>query len=254
MAYTPDPYDDTQPIAGSVRAQEAAPEFRAIKTALIAHKAAIDTTLPGSVTSEAAARTAADAALDARLDAVESQTGYKYKQHLSGSGNFTVPAGITEIEVDMQGGGRGMCYAYTYPASSAPYRWFVRVDAIPAEHRKVVLTVTPGDVIAYAVGANDVLAETFTGGTAGQWSVAASTAATNSTFGSLTALKGAIAVDISYQSGVAPITATAEDSAVGGSGVKTFPVGNSAGVGGTSQESTARTITNGRGAYITVRW
>ena len=254
MAYTPDAYDNTQPIAGSVRAQEAAPEFRAIKTVLIAHKNAIDTTLPGLVTAEAGTRAAADAALDTRLDAIEGQTAYRYKQHLSGSGNFTVPAGVTELEVDMQGGGRGMCYAYAYPASSSTFRWFARVDAVPAEHRKAVLTVTPGDVIAYSVGANDVLAETFIGGTAGQWSVAASTAATNSTFGSLTALKGSITVDISYQAQVAPITATAEDTAFGGSAVKTFPVGNSAGVGGTSQESTSRTITNGRGAYITVRW
>ena len=173
---------------------------------------------------------------------------------LAGSGNWTVPAGVTSVHVRMKGGGRGAVRSYAYPASSAPFRWNMVVHPLEAEVLEFDLAVTPAALIAYAVGANDVLSETFTGGIAGQYLVSASTAATDSTFGSATARKGRIYPHIQYLAQVAPMSATYEDIAEGSTFIPTFPIGNSAGVGGTSQEYTARSITNGQGAYIVLEY
>jgi hypothetical protein len=234
MSYTPDAYDDTQPL-DSVAAGTAAAEFRTLKTALIDHRDRIE-----------AAETA--------IDAIEARNVPTVRTALSGSGNWTVPAGVTSVHVRMKGGGRGAVRSYAYPASSAPFRWNMVVHPLEAEVLEFDVAVTPGALIAYAVGANDVLSETFTGGFAGQYLVSASTAAADSTFGSATARKGRIDPHIQYNGQVAPMSATYEDVAEGSLYVPTFPIGNSSGVGGTSQESTARSMTNGQGAYIVLEY
>lgn len=81
---------------------------------------------------------------------------------LSGSGSYTVPAGVTSIEVHVVGGG----------ASGERY------GGMGGGYATSIMSVTPGQVIAYAVGA---------GGTA-TCNVGASGA--SSTFGSITAYGG----------------------------------------------------------------
>lgn len=234
MSYTPDAYDNGQPL-DSVAAGTAAAEFRTLKTVLIDHRDRIE-----------AAETA--------IDAIEARNVPTVRVVLSGSGNWPVPAGVTSLHVRMKGGGRGAVRSYAYPASSVPFRWNMHVHPLEAEVLEFDLAVTPAALIAYAVGANDVLSETFTGGWAGQYLVSASTAATDSTFGSATARKGRIDPHIQYAAWVAPMSVTYEDIAEGSAFIPTFPIGNSAGVGGTVQESTARSMTNGQGAYIVLEY
>lgn len=234
MSYTPNPLDPTAPL-DSEKAGTAAAEFRALKTQIVA-------------------MVAVDAALDKRLDAIEAYTSPTELVALTGSGNFTVPAGVTTLWVRMRGGGRAAVRAYAYPASSAPFRWHLHVRPQPAEELVLKLAVTPGDVIAYAVGANDVVAATLTAGTGGSWAVAASTAAADTTFGAYTARKGTIAV-FTDRGAQAPVPyATYEDTAEGSAYVPTFPVGTGPSGGGTSQELTASTLTNGKGAFLWVAY
>ena len=88
MSYTPDPYDDTQPQGATVRAKDAAPEFRAIKAVLKQYR---DTTFP---------------ALDATIDDVQERIGIletagigRRFQLFTSTGTFTVPAGVTKLAV-----------------------------------------------------------------------------------------------------------------------------------------------------------
>lgn len=234
MSYTPNPLDPTQPL-DSVKASTAAAEFRALKTQVVA-------------------MVATDTALDVRLDAIETQSAPTERIALSGSGNFTVPAGITTLWVRMQGGGRAAVRAYAYPASSSGFRWHWHVRPLAAEVLALKLTVTPGDVIAYAVGTNDVIAATLVPGTGGSWDVAASTAATDTTFGAYTARKGLIEVSSENAEQAPTVYATYEDAAEGSSYVPTFPLGTLPSGGGTSQELTASTLTNGKGASLWIEY
>lgn len=183
MPYIPDPLDDTKPIGSDLAL--AAVEFRALKTKLKAHETAVVTTLPDAIT----AVTADLAALTVRK-----------RIQLTGSGNFTVPAGITTLWVTAVGGHRpvgtwGITGTYTF------YYNYIRSGGIAPTLRKR-LTVTPGQVIAYALGANEVLVSTGVGqypATISQVSAAAAT-----TFGDLVAPvasvehKLAVANSVSY--------------------------------------------------------
>lgn len=174
MSYTPDPYDDTQPQGATVRAKDAAPEFRAIKTALKALKTAVTETLPNALT----ALTTRVGNLETAQDALTVRT----RVQLTGSGNFTVPAGVTTLWVTAVGGHRPVG---TWGIVGATlYYNYTRSGGIAPTLRKK-LTVTPAQVIAYALGANEVLASTGVG----QYPAVISqvSAATATTFGDLVA-------------------------------------------------------------------
>ena len=164
MPYTPDPLDDTQPLGSAVQAKDAAPEFRAIKTLLKTLNLAVATTFPTQI-----------AALDTRIDALESHGS----QELTGSGNFTVPTGITSLKVTAAA---GAVNGWTMKSGVTVYAF----KAI-ADNTAVVTTiaVTPGDVIAYSVGvAEDIYYEYDVGGP--NFRIYMNSAATNTVFGSLT--------------------------------------------------------------------
>lgn len=171
MPYTPDALDDTQPNGATVPAKTAAAEFRAIKTVLIAHEEAITDTIPAAL-----------AGLDVRLDSYEATTSLRNRQWLTGSGNFTVPAGVTSLQVSLRGGGvdgvtlvNGTLAFNTLWARGA-------MSCAAGETDTRILTVTPGDVIAYSVGINGVY--TIPSSTDTRFT---ETAATDTTFGAVTA-------------------------------------------------------------------
>lgn len=172
MPYTPDALDDTQPNAATVPAKTAAAEFRAIKTVLIAHKAAINTDIPALVAAQAD-----------RIDAYDALPFLRNRQWLTGSGNFTVPAGVTSLQVSLRGGGVDGV-TLVHGTAGTPNLFWSRgaISCVAGETDTQILTVTPGDVIAYSVGINGVYTianvtdQLFTG-----------TAATDTTFGVITA-------------------------------------------------------------------
>ena len=99
MPYTPDAYDNTKPVGAVNLASSAPEEFRAIKTVLLDHRDRI-VDLETEVTAQGL-----------EIDAINAKTGYKNKQWLTGSGDFTVPAGVTKIKLSMRGGSRGKLLA-----------------------------------------------------------------------------------------------------------------------------------------------
>lgn len=139
MPYTPDAYDNTNPVGSTTPAKEAAPEFRAIKTVLIDHRDRI-------------------VANEADIEALQEGTPFsaRYELHTSGSGNFTVPANVTKLKVTMRGPGvNGFTMFHgTFGVNGSLWS---RGKLMPAngELQTYVVTVTPGDIIAYVVGSNE---------------------------------------------------------------------------------------------------
>ncbi len=172
MPYTPDALDDTQPNGATVPAKTAAAEFRAIKTVLIAHEEAITDTIPAALEG-----------LDVRLDSYEATTSLRNRQWLTGSGNFTVPAGVTSLQVSLRGGGvDGVTLVHGTLGTSGTLWSRGAMSCAAGETDTQILTVTPGDVIAYSVGINGVY--TVPSSTDALFT---ETAATDTTFGAVTA-------------------------------------------------------------------
>lgn len=167
MPYIPDPLDDTKPTGSDLAL--AAIEFRALKTKLKAHETAVVTTLPNATTAVAN-----------DLAALSAAIAVKNRILLTGSGNFTVPAGVTTLWVTARGGATQRC-SYTAPSSHG----FVlgRVEGFPPLIYKK-LAVTPGQVVAYQTGVDEVLGVTpFTTSS----TLSATTAATQTSFGAIVA-------------------------------------------------------------------
>ena len=169
MPYTPTALDDTQPTQAGSKARYTAEELRAIKTLLKSHEQAITTTLPASVADVAADVAALAAKLPTLLNLVQ----------LAGSGNFTVPAGVTKLYVVAVGGGQSGC-TVAPTATGQTLCWYP-----PSQGKSLVqaLSVTAGQTIAYSVGANGVPAVTYEIGPAAVMSSAVAAAAT--AFGSV---------------------------------------------------------------------
>ena len=168
MPYTPDALDDTQPIGSVVPASTAAAEFRTIKTKLIEHETAI--TAITAIADDLAA-------LDARIDAYDGYTFLRNRQWLTGSGNFTVPAGVTSLYVSVAAGGRA---GFHMVRDNISPQWTFEVDPRVSPITRKKITVAPADVIAYSVGADEAISRA--GAT-----ISRDTAPGNSTFGSITA-------------------------------------------------------------------
>lgn len=184
------------------------------------------------------------------------------QSYTTGSGNFTVPADITKIEVDMVAGGGGGGGGSDYGSGGGGSGgWYYNE----------VVDVTPGQVIAYSVGAGGV------GGATG-------TAGTNTTFGALTCTGGGAGSRNAAGSGGTPngmhseghemnTRSSSHGNNVGGPGGSSpFGHGGNGGVGGGpgSNGSPGNTGTgygaggggggnnvfggNGTGGYIKIRW
>ena len=173
MPYTPNALDDTQPTQAGSKARYTAEELRAIKTLLKSHEQAITTTLPASVADVAADVAALAAKLPTLLNLVQ----------LAGSGNFTVPAGVTKLYVVAVGGGQSGC-TVAFPATGQTSCWYP-----PSQGKSLVqaLSVTAGQNIAYSVGANGVPVVTYevTYGIGPSAVIRSAVAASDTAFGSV---------------------------------------------------------------------
>jgi len=170
MPYTANAYDDTTPT-GSTRAEFLDEELRAIKTKLVTHRDSL------------ASQDDAITALDARIDAYDAKTFLRNHVVLTGSGNFTVPAGITALKVCLRGGGvNGVTLVHGQAGTSNTLWARGAISCVAGEEDVRILTVTPGDVIAYSVGINGVY--TVPNATDTMFT---ETAATDTTFGVITA-------------------------------------------------------------------
>ena len=172
MSYTPDPYDDTQPQGATVRAKDAAPEFRAIKTALKALKTAVTETLPNALTALTTSV--------GNLETAQSSLSIKVRQELTGSGNFTVPAGVTTLWVTARGGAKAEGTYHAVGGFGASFT-YTQTRGINSIYRKKI-TVTPSQVIAYSVGLDEIITITNNGTSQ---RLAKTVSAGNTSFGAL---------------------------------------------------------------------
>lgn len=135
---TYDAYDPTTPADTDLAKYQAA-QLRAVKAALVS--------LRDTGTSQAA-----------QIADLIDELGLKLSQvELVGSGNFTVPAGVTRLYILAVGGGQSGC-TVALTATGQTSCWY------PPTSGKLVLkalTVTPGQVISYSVGASGVPAVTY---------------------------------------------------------------------------------------------
>lgn len=200
MAYTPDAEDTAQPT-GNQALSTAALEFRTLKqyikatktaqdvrddaqeaaTALVAANLAAalvtqDTRDDAQDTAISTAQSTADTALATATTALATRV-----TTLSGSGNYTVPAGVTQIVVVMQGGSTGKGRAQ---ATSGHGQFAFYMDSVAGEVVAKKVNVTPGQVIAYSVGVGGFVDVVGHGGLALLEEIIS---ASSSTFGSLEA-------------------------------------------------------------------
>lgn len=172
MPYTPNAEDTAQPT-GNQALSTAALEFRTLKTyiqatktaqaaatALVASNLAAalvtqdtrDDAQDSAITAAAALGTTGIAAAAAALAVAQ---GKLTKEVLTGSGNWTVPAGVTSVLVVVQGG--GSCEAEYSQGSRGGYNFsfFSRKRAGEVQVRSIA--TTPATTIAYSCGVGQQL-------------------------------------------------------------------------------------------------
>ena len=200
MAYTPNAEDTAQPT-GNQALSTAALEFRTLKTYIQATKTAqanatalVASNLAAALVTQDTRDDAQDVAIGtaqstanaAAAIAISAQTVANAAlatrvTTLSGSGNWTVPAGVTQIVVVMQGGSTGKGRAQ---ATSGYGQFAFYMDSVAGEVVAKKINVTPGQVIAYSVGVGGYVDVVGNGGIA---TLEETIAASSSTFGSLEA-------------------------------------------------------------------
>jgi hypothetical protein len=177
MAYTPNAEDTAQPT-GNQALSTAALEFRTLKTYIQATKTAQAVRDDAQDVATAAALVVANAAVSA---AAAAALRFSRITTLTGSGNFTVPAGVTHLMVVARGGGcDGHKWRSTTTVSTTSHTFNVLAAAAPEV--TAFMQVVAGDIIAYSVGANTVIGESGA-------SHVISTAGAATTFGSVVAPK-----------------------------------------------------------------
>lgn len=167
MAYTPNAEDTAQPT-GNQALSTAALEFRtlktyiqAIKTAQAARDTAQDVATALVASNLAGALVTQDTRDDNQDIAIAAATnigitasvlaGTKVnKAVLTGSGNWTVPAGVTRILAIVQGG--GSCEAAYSANNWGGHNWSFYSEATAGELVVASVAVTAGDSIAYVCG------------------------------------------------------------------------------------------------------
>jgi hypothetical protein len=186
------------------------------------------------------------------------------------NGNFTVPIGVSQVEVELWGGGSGSYASLAAVASGG--------GAGGGYSRKLVTSLTPGQVIAVVVGAGGA-AGTTTGSQAGPGGassfgqyVSASGGATNSLSSISQPGNGAtppgvgIGGDVNLtgsagqagygtqggMGGAAPMGGSQNSGTAGNGGI--FPGGGASGAGTGSSGNTAYNGAAGAGGLVVVRW
>ena len=167
MAYTPNAEDTAQPT-GNQALSTAAPEFRTLKqyiqttkTAQAVRDAAPDVATALVQTNLTAAVVAQDTRDDNQDIAIAAATnigitasvlaGTKVnKAVLTGSGNWTVPAGVTRILAIVQGG--GSCEAEYSANTWGGHNWSFYSEPTAGELVVASVAVTAGDVLTYFCG------------------------------------------------------------------------------------------------------
>lgn len=163
------PLDPTTPT-GSSKARLAQEELRAIKAKLVEHETAVTTTLPQAIE---------DVDTTLRADLTQLLAYVLKLVSLSGSGTFEVPLGVTKLFVFMRAGGQPGCKV---DRAGGTLCYVPRADnPLIAQ----VLTVTPGQVLSYSVGATSAITARYEPSTPGV-RIDESTQAGSTTFGSLT--------------------------------------------------------------------
>jgi hypothetical protein len=200
MAYTPNAEDTAQPT-GNQALSTAALEFRTLKqyvqttktaqaaaTALVASNLAAalvtqDTRDDAQDTAISTAQSTAGTALATAITAISTAITALATRvtTLSGSGNYTVPAGVTQIVVVMQGGSTGKGRAQ---ATSGYGQFAFYMDSVAGEVVAKKVNVTPGQIIPYSVGVGGYVDVVGNGGMA---TLEETISASSSTFGSLEA-------------------------------------------------------------------
>jgi hypothetical protein len=191
-------------------------------------------------------------------------------QSFTSSGNFTVPAGVTQVEVELWGGGAGSYASISGVASGG--------GSGGGYARKLVTGLTPGQTIAVAVGL---------GGSGGTAAGAAAGAGGTSSFGQIVSATGGnlnyLATTAAPQNGATPpglgvggdvnFTGSAGQAGIlnqGGMGgaapmggmqnsgttgkTGTFPGGGAAGAGTGANSTMAYDGAPGAGGLVVVRW
>lgn len=191
-------------------------------------------------------------------------------QSFSASGNFVVPAGVTQVEVELWGGGSGS-YASTAGVASGG-------GSGGGYARKLVTGLTPGQTVAVTVGAGGA-GGTAAGAAAGPGGVSSFGQVVSATGGSLNYLattaapqNGAtppgvgVGGDVNFtgsagqagifnqggMGGAAPMGGTQNSGTTGKIG--TFPGGGAAGAGTGANSATAYDGAPGAGGLVVVRW
>ena len=82
-------------------------------------------------------------------NAVANTSGHALVK-LTGSGNFTVPAGVTSLKVTIVSG--GMAKFYWTQGSHGQFNGCVYINKIPGVERTIEMSATPGDSISYNCG------------------------------------------------------------------------------------------------------
>lgn len=167
MAYTPDAEDTAQPT-GNQALSTAALEFRTLKTYIQATKTAqavatalVQTNLTAAIVAQDVRDDEQDFYVEHAIAlgttgianaaaALAVAQGKLTKAVLTGSGNWTVPAGVTSVLVVAQGG--GSCEAEYSANIWGAHNWSFYVEATAGELVSRVVAVTPGDSIAYVCG------------------------------------------------------------------------------------------------------
>ena len=180
MAYTPDAEDTAQPT-GNQALSTAALEFRTLKTYIQATKTAqaaatalVQTNLNTAVSAQDTRDDGQDSAITAAAAfgitgisnaaaALAVAQGKLTKAVLTGSGNWTVPAGVTSVLVVVQGG--GSCEAEYSANSWGGHNWSFYSEATAGELVSRVVAVTAGESLTYVCGVGqEVHRDPSTGG------------------------------------------------------------------------------------------
>ena len=167
MAYTPDAEDTAQPT-GNQALSTAALEFRTLKTYIQATKTAqaaatalVQTNLTTAVVAQGVrdgiqdaatltAQNTANTGVANAATALAVAQGKLTKEVLTGSGNWTVPAGVTSVLVIVQGG--GSCEAEYSANNWGGHSWSFYSEATAGELVSRVVAVTAGESLAYVCG------------------------------------------------------------------------------------------------------
>ena len=182
MAYTPDAEDTAQPT-GNQALSTAALEFRTLKTYIQATKTAQDvrddaqetatalvssnlaTALVTQDTRDDAQDTAISTAQNTATAALALAAGRLQRVVLTGSGNWVVPADVTEVVVLVQGG--GSCDAEYLASDWWALNWSFYSEPTAGELVVASVAVTAGASIAYVCGVGqEVHRDPTTGGPA----------------------------------------------------------------------------------------